>query len=127
MNVINGSQIWYFCGKGLILEKYILWNKKLGYYQGSFMQMAFWSKLECISDYVIAFNNIKDIENYVMTKFYKELEPYNDYYGRRLISKFTKSDAILIMFLYSNYNKRTILCQKRKIIKKKKMNQLVWE
>jgi hypothetical protein len=54
------------------------------------MQTAFWSKLECISDHAIAFDNIKDIQNYIMTKFYKELEPYDDYYGKAFDFKIHK-------------------------------------
>jgi hypothetical protein len=64
------------------LKKYLLYNKKLGYYQGSFMQMAFWSNLEYISDYAVVFNNIKDAENYIMANLYEELLPYGDYYGK---------------------------------------------
>lgn len=68
--------------------KYLLYNKKLGYYQGSFMDTAFWSNLERISDYVVAFNNADEIERYVMTKFYDELMPYGDYRGKAFDLKF---------------------------------------
>jgi hypothetical protein len=64
-------------------EKYLLYNKKLGFYQGSLKNIGFWSKLENCSDYAIAFNNIEEIEKYIMFSFYSELELYGDIVAKK--------------------------------------------